>query len=498
MGKNDYFLLSNGQPIAYAKYKKQRLTEYDGNPLIEALPEMLDKERTIEWLSSHPEWSESEKYEDERLRKHMIQRLSDYFQPWGVHITTEEEIDTLIRQGYRSRNPRSSDYSIVSHSIYKTIRNKGNAFEQSGFHSSTSAALTIIGYSGLGKTSSVGRIMSRYDQVICHQNYGGPSFNQYQVTWLKLECPSNGSLKTLCTSFFTQMGRLLDEDFYGKYVTSRFSAEVMIPHMEAIAHRHHLGVLIIDEIQNLTEAKHANKTQMLNFFTSLVNSINVPIILIGTNKAVQLLQENFRYARRAAGQFGIINFEILKKDRVWNLLLKGMWQYQWTQTYTELTDELSDALFEESQGIPAIAVVLFSLCQREAIRTKVERITKELIIKTAHERLWSVKPMLDALRNNDQNAFERFTDIAPINWEHLHRDEPRQDAISPPKPENEMNQPRPSTKKMPELDLPPICPNKNPVLSPNDLRTVTGKNSGGNSNYESLKSAGHIKSPTEF
>ncbi len=53
-------------------------------------------------------------------------------------------------------------------------------------------------------------------------------------------------------------------------------------------------MLIIDEIQSLSLAKSGGGAEkMLNFFMTLINTIGVPVVLIGTNKAMSVLHLNF-------------------------------------------------------------------------------------------------------------------------------------------------------------------------------------------------------------
>jgi len=42
--------------------------------------------------------------------------------------------------------------------------------------------------------------------------------------------------------------------------------------MSTLAHTHGLGLLIIDEIQHLSQAKSGGSEKMLNFFVTLVNT----------------------------------------------------------------------------------------------------------------------------------------------------------------------------------------------------------------------------------
>ena len=72
--------------------------------------------------------------------------------------------------------------------------------------------------------------------------------------------------------------------------------------MSQVARHTGLGMLVIDEIQHLKQAKSGGSEKMLNFFVTLVNTIGVPVVLIGTTKAMSVLQSEFSQARRGSGQ----------------------------------------------------------------------------------------------------------------------------------------------------------------------------------------------------
>ena len=94
------------------------------------------------------------------------------------------------------------------------------------------------------------------------------------------------------------------------------------------------------------------------------------------------------------------------------MFLSGLWQYQWTRQVEELTQELSDVMYEETQCIPDIAVKLFAMTQVRAIVTGKEKITAELIRKVAKEQFKIIRPMLDALRDGRKTQMLDYGDIA--------------------------------------------------------------------------------------
>jgi len=110
-----------------------------------------------------------------------------------------------------------------------------------------------------------------------------------------------------------------------------------------------------------------------------------------------------------------LTWDRLKNDDYWELFLEGMWKYQWTKNYVELTKELKDALYFESQGIIDIAVKIFILAQLRAIATGKERISEKIFEYVARENLTLVKPFLDALKSGDRKLIETYEDIKPID-----------------------------------------------------------------------------------
>lgn len=407
-------LIPNGAEAVEAEYKVQVIEEYNGNPFIEALPPILSAEEAIEKLTVYPKYNPRERMLDKQYRIHLVQRLFQCFQPLTIHLDLESRISRVIRQGYLARNPFRPEYAAGLQEGYKMIHNLNRELSSNNVFRTTAAGFTIIGVSGMGKTTAINRVLSIYPQVIVHSDYRGINFSMYQLVWLKLDCPFDGSLKGLCIEFFSKVDDLLGTDYYKKFGTGRKTIDNMLAVMSQIARNTGLGLLVIDEIQHLNRAKSGGDQKMLNFFVTLVNTIGVPVILVGTPKALSVLQSEFRQARRGSGQGDMI-WERLRKDRNWNLLLSALWDYQWTKQHMPLTNELSNVLYEESQGIIDIAVKLYAMAQIRAITTEKEEITAKLIRQVAGENLKLVKPMLEALKSGDIRKIARYEDICTVD-----------------------------------------------------------------------------------
>ncbi len=398
--------------VEQAQYIKFKQPEYNNNPLTQALHPILSYEQFNSITQNYPLFKDSECNDSIDDRFQYIRRLYSYFRPWDSHFILESKLSTTIRQGYISRNPWQS-YSVTLTKLHKALIAGNSNFNDMKLPPAKASGFSIIGSSGTGKSTAVNKILSLFSQVIIHKNYKGKPFHHFQLVWLKLDCPFDGSVKGLCTNFLTEFGRIFGDESYN--VLGRGTVDQMMVKMAILARRHHLGILVIDEIQALLNAKRTGAERMHKFFVNLVDNLGVPVVLIGTNKAKPILQGDFSPARRSEGQEGCFLWENLRKDQWWDIFMRGMWKYQWTRNKTELTAEIKGLFYKESQGIVDIAVKLFVLVQREAIFTKKEEITPALIKATSNRWLSLVKPMLTALRSGDPIKIIKYEDLTPID-----------------------------------------------------------------------------------
>ena len=395
-----------------ADYMEQVLPEYSGNPLIEALPDIMSAEETLSCLTRTPAYNQGERNLEAKYRIHCLSRLlHDYYQPLAQHLDIENRISVCLRQGYRNRNPLERQYALMVNESYEAMLEKRDVRPVPGYHPNASG-FTIIGVSGVGKSTAVESILSLYPQVIEHTEYKGMPLAATQIVWLKLDCPHDGSRGELCYRFFKAVDDAVGSEFFDQYKRSRITIDSMLTLMQRIAQEYSLGLLVVDEVQHLSLAKGGSDA-MLNFFVTLVNTIGVPVILIGTSKAMPILQGQFRQARRSSGHGDLI-WNRMKKERNWITFAESIWKYQWIREDVPLTAQMLDAVYEETQGIIVLAVVLYVLLQEDAIRSERETFVVEDIRRVARERMALVQPMLKALRDDNKKEIDRYEDITEI------------------------------------------------------------------------------------
>ncbi|MCB0192596.1 MAG: ATP-binding protein [Anaerolineae bacterium] len=405
-------------PVIYgraevASYSDPLIPGYRHNPLIEALPPILTQEKASLQLSNYPKFDEQQRLLPAELRFHLIQEVLDFFEPLAIHLDLEQRFSRLIRRGYKNRNPQQRrDWADVDHQLKALAQRLHPANPHSG-----AVSFTLLGISGVGKSTAVERILSLYPQIIFHSHYQQQPLSLTQLVWLKLDCPFDGSTKGLCLNFFEAIDRCLETHYYYHYTRNgRASTDEMLVHMARVGAIHQLGVLVVDEIQNLNEAKSGGDKKMLNFFVQLVNTMGLPVVLIGTHKARRLLAREFRQARRSTGQ-GRPIWDNMVQDETWHLFVESLWCYQYVHQSVELTPKLSHTLYDESQGITDFVVKLFMLAQIRAIVSGQERLTPNIIRSVAADSLQFAAPALSALRRGDRAALQQFEDIEPLDLE---------------------------------------------------------------------------------
>lgn len=375
----------------------------------------MDKMEVIDKIAVYPSFSEGERLLKPHLRYHIIQRLFSYFQPLSIHLELESKISRLLRQGYIPRNPYNPNLVKNIYEQHKAISNN-TEINHSEWFRSTASSFTIIGTSGVGKTTSLNKTLSLLPRVIIHNNYKGSKISLYQLVWIKLDCPYDGSIKGLCLDFFAKVDNILGTSYYAKYSTGRVSTNAMIPAISIICRQCSIGMIVLDEIQHLSMGRSGGANKVLNFIVTLINTVGVPVVLVGTPKSLPFLQGEFRQARRSEGVGGIV-WNRMEKDDSFKLLLEGIWDYQWVKKPSTLNEEFIDIMFTESMGITDICIKLFIMAQIRAISSGKEEITVSLIKKVAEENLKFVKPMLDGIRSGNLSKMVQYSDIVEINIE---------------------------------------------------------------------------------
>ncbi|MEK3880144.1 ATP-binding protein [Paenibacillus sp. FSL M7-0420] len=417
--KKERYIFLKGRQIK-AEYIEQIVEAYQGNPFIEALPPRFTQDQLYQMLDSVPRFSGNLNELDLEDRIELIQQIKPgYWKPLITHFERYRNIYNMIKIGYQSRNPLSSMYqremavgldNILAHGTDEYGRNLAGNIQ-------TAQMMADIGLSGMGKTKSYERILSLFPQVILHKEYKGEPFPVKQVIWLHIECPSNKSVGALCRNFYWAVDKLLGSNYYEELAEKDGRAEVLAKRMAKVAGDISLGALFIDEVQRVHKGHSGGEEKMIDFITELTNSIGIPIVLIGTFKALYLFKTSLANTRRGIPDGYAENItDRMKDDLEWDMFIEGLWELQYTKTYTASTSELKAMMYYHTLGIPNFAVKLFMHVQCRAILYENDEIiTAELIEKVANKTFRLVQPIFELIRGGVDIDPREYDDLKP-DW----------------------------------------------------------------------------------
>jgi hypothetical protein len=339
----------------------------------------------------------------------MVMDILHMFEPLPIHLKLEGMVSRVIRDGYISRNPMNPAYSGNLNRRLEYFENRRQLPDDL---ESTAAGFSIAGMSGVGKTTGIRRVLALYDQVIIHSEFEGRNFTKIQIVWLRLQCPRDGSLTSLCMAFFETIDDLLGTHYANDYGKKARNVDELVLFMALVAANQHLGILVIDEIQHLSSAKSGGAEQMLNFFVHLINTIGIPVILIGTYKAIPILTSEFRQARRCSGQ-GDLVWDRMPLGKDWDFYLEALWELQYVRNVCPLTPEISNTLHDVSYGITDLANRIYMAAQWRAIETGDEVISEDMIRSAYRDDFRLMNRILDALKSGKLTDLHGLEDICP-------------------------------------------------------------------------------------
>ncbi len=403
--------------VTQAKYRDTGVRRYVGNPLIEALPTIWSPDDMDQLLGWNPELpQEDDRQKPAYLRVHEVPAIRRLIYLIPEYRLYQSIISVLLRDGYTSRNPMN-----VRTWQYLHLLNDGGAISDlKPIEPIDHQAFGILfsGVSGAGKTTFIHRLFANYPRAIQHTQFAGKPFRHLQIVWIKINCPHNGSLRSLVREFFVEVDKLAGTNFVKDYFPKNRNPSLitLLGEMQRIAANYFLGVLIIDELQNLNRAKSQGDENMLEFLGNLIENIGVPVIYIGTPAVTKLFKKELRVARRTAAR-GYYEFHRPgPEDPAWIDFLETLWKYQWIDCPVKLTPSLRHRFYEHSQGITALAIALFILAQYRCL-LEGQTFDEALLDDVAQFEMAAVQSALRALRSNSEEAQKEFDDLLPTaSW----------------------------------------------------------------------------------
>ena len=271
-----------------------------------------------------------------------------------------------------------------------SLKNKGNiaSIQQSNanyiwshggeFHGVITGATstTIIGDSGIGKTSNIQLAINALGPIIETET---PQRKIIPV--LMVSCPFDCNYRGLLCQILISIDEILGTNHYERVQKSRLNAQQILGLVCQVCHLN-VAVLIIDEIQ-LLAGSHSAGTSLYKMILQLVNCSGINVLLVGTNECLNFFGQSPQIARRSVG----LQYSALEYGADFRRIAEILYHYQYVRQESTLTDNITAWLYEHSGGIVATLISLIHDAQEIAIMKGKEALCIESLTEAYNSRM---------------------------------------------------------------------------------------------------------------
>ena len=343
----------------------------NGNPYLEALPEVLGKREFERRIKSRPEFPKDISNMTPEERRNLLPGLCQWFQPMDYMYTLYDMLYRAMSSTYRTKTVIESIRQLNNLYLdFRTGRTKEIPYSTGAYSGA------ILGVPGIGKTSTIRRCLSAMPQVIVHREYQGQTMYEKQINYLVVECPSDCSLKTLALNIFSAIDRAIGSDYLKQATYQRaIATSATTTKLKIICMNHHIGLIVIDEIQNAitTAARNKQIKPLIKFLVELTNDTSTGICFCGTLEAEEVFLREEHLKRRTRGY----RLLPMRYDKTYRKFITELWEHQMTLQKAPLTEKLMKQMYDLSAGIPAYIVKIFEEAQARAILSGTEKLSYE-------------------------------------------------------------------------------------------------------------------------
>lgn len=366
--------------------------------LIMHIPEMKQGEELISALSVLPEYHDNVRNENQAVRMMELSAIQRIYVPSEMSIEIYSKMYLAL---VRSLQKKSTNIAIKQrYENYKAIQQQSYNGILGG-----SDSFTIIGTSGIGKSSAISRAISviAENRIIETKNLCTPI-----IPFLVVQCPFDSSVKGLLFEILRKVDETLGSNCYQFALKARATTDMLIGSVAQVA-LNHIGMLVVDEIQNVANSK--NGKSLIGALTQLINNSGISICMVGTPESAVFFEQAMQLARRSVG----LKYTTMNYDEYFQSFCKVLFKYQYTKQRTEITPVIIEWLYEHSSGIVSVVISLIYDAQEIAILTGKEVLNLETLNEAYQQRLSLLHGYIQPSVIQNKSTTRKKKTIADLN-----------------------------------------------------------------------------------
>lgn len=323
--------------------------------IMEKLPPMLSGEELKERLEIKPFYDNGIR---SKVKSERLMALNEIYNIYIPSVMSEEIYSKIYLAMLRSLQRKEGKLAVQQRNENgKRIRNmSGSNYGYQGIIGG-SDSFTIIGTSGIGKSSAISRAITiaTENRVIGLEE---PFCKIIPV--VMVQSPFDCSVKGILLQILREIDMELDTHYYDMAVRARATTDMLIGSVSQIA-LNHIGLLVVDEIQNIVN--HRQGKSLVGMLTQLINNSGISICMVGTPEAETFFESVDYLARRALGlRYGNCEYNAYFRE-----FCNVLFQYQYVEQEAVISDGIIQWLYEHSAGVLAVVVSLIHDAQEISI-----------------------------------------------------------------------------------------------------------------------------------
>ena len=366
----------------------------DNMSLVRKLPPMLSGSELEQALTILPEYDPGIINENAAVR---LIALSDMYKVFVPTQMSKEIYTKMYLSLLRSLQKKESKLAVRQYSEnHKGIRQQ----EYSGIIGG-SDSFTIIGASGIGKSSSITRAVQLLttEEIIEIKN----PYSKI-IPCVIVQTPFDSSVKGLLLEILRVVDEKLGSKYYSNALRTKSTIDMLIGAVSSVA-LNHIGLLVVDEIQHVVN--HKNGKTLIGCLTQLINNSGISIAMVGTPESAAFFTQAMQLARRALG----LQYNAMPYGEEFYFLCASLYRYQYVKNAAPLDDSVVRWLYEHSNGISTVVSLLHD-AQEIAILDGSETLNLTTLRTAYQNRIAMLHPYI-SVPSKPQTSFTKKPQTIP-------------------------------------------------------------------------------------